>query len=184
MAITPKTKKTLIIVGVVAVLAVVAYFVWQWYEGNQASNSNSTGTDVGTNLNSPAPVLEGGSSSGDNSAPAYSTGQETVNVTLPNGDESVTGSSSTGTTSTTGTTGLTTSTNPSNPGSVMQVAVPNVVGRKDLDTAKGMITAKGLKAASTGNGAGNKGSVTAESPKAGTSVPLGSTVTLTYTVPK
>src|ERR1700677_3046676 len=116
MAITPKTKKTLIIVGVVAVLAVVAYFVWQWYEGNQASNSNSTGTDVGTNLNSPAPVLEGGSSSGDNSAPAYSTGQETVNYTLPNGHESVTGSSSTGTTSTTGTTGLTTSTNPSNPG--------------------------------------------------------------------
>jgi hypothetical protein len=67
-------------------------------------------------------------------------------------------------------------------GSTM-VSVPNVIGRTDLDTAEGIITSAGLKAAATGDsGTGNKGSVTAQSPSAGTSVTPGTTVTLTYTV--
>lgn len=64
-----------------------------------------------------------------------------------------------------------------------KVKVPNVVGRTDLSTAKGIITAVGLKAKGTGDSAaGNKGSVTKQSPAAGASVAKGSTVTLTYTV--
>jgi hypothetical protein len=62
------------------------------------------------------------------------------------------------------------------------VVVPNVIGRTDLDTAEGVITDAGLVAKAAGDsGVGNKGEVTAESPAAGTSVPAGSTVTLTYT---
>lgn len=62
------------------------------------------------------------------------------------------------------------------------IAVPNVVGRKDLSTAEGIIKAAGLTVASTGDtGAGNTGSVTSQSPQAGTKVAKGSKVTLTYT---
>jgi hypothetical protein len=68
-------------------------------------------------------------------------------------------------------------------GGTATVAVPNVIGRTDLSTAESIITAAGLKAAATGSsGAGNKGSVTAQSPAAGTQVSKGSTVTVTYTV--
>jgi len=62
------------------------------------------------------------------------------------------------------------------------IAVPNVIGRTDLDTAESIITAAGLKAAANGDsGVGNLGSVTAQSPSAGTQVNAGSTVTITYT---
>jgi beta-lactam-binding protein with PASTA domain len=62
------------------------------------------------------------------------------------------------------------------------IAVPNVVGRKDLNTAEGIIKAAGLTVASAGDtGAGNTGSVTSQSPQAGTKVAKGSKVTLTYT---
>jgi hypothetical protein len=65
------------------------------------------------------------------------------------------------------------------------VVVPNVIGRTDLATAESVITAAGLVAKATGDSAtGNLGKVTAESPAAGTSVPAGTTVTLTYTDPK
>jgi beta-lactam-binding protein with PASTA domain len=65
------------------------------------------------------------------------------------------------------------------------ISVPNVVGRKDLDTAKAMVTKAGLKAVSTGDsGTGNKGTVTSQDPKAGAKAAKGSTVTLTYTVKK
>jgi hypothetical protein len=64
-----------------------------------------------------------------------------------------------------------------------QTAVPNVVGRTDLDTAEGIITAAGFKAAAAGDsGVGNKGKVTAQSPAAGATAAQGSTVTITYTV--
>lgn len=64
------------------------------------------------------------------------------------------------------------------------VAVPNEVGRTDLSTAEAGITAAGLVAKAAGDsGVGNKGSVTSESPVAGSIVATGSTVTLTYTVP-
>lgn len=63
------------------------------------------------------------------------------------------------------------------------VTVPNVVGRADLDTAEGIITAAGLVAHAAGDsGAGNKGKVTSQSPAAGSTVSEGSSVTLTYTV--
>jgi len=63
------------------------------------------------------------------------------------------------------------------------VTVPNEVGRTDLATAEAGITAAGLVPKAAGDsGAGNKGSVTSESPAAGSVVATGSTVTLTYTV--
>jgi hypothetical protein len=65
------------------------------------------------------------------------------------------------------------------------VKVPNVIGRTDLGTAEGIVKAAGLDAKATGSSpVGNKGSVTAQNPKAGASVARGSTVTLTYTVKK
>jgi hypothetical protein len=67
------------------------------------------------------------------------------------------------------------------------VTVPSVVGRRDLSTADGIISAAGLTpatAAGSGSPVGNLGSVTAQVPAAGTVVAPGTTVTLTYTVPK
>jgi hypothetical protein len=65
------------------------------------------------------------------------------------------------------------------------VVVPNEIGRTDLATAEAGIRAAGLVAKAAGaSGAGNLGKVTAESPAAGTTVPAGTTVTLTYTLPK
>jgi hypothetical protein len=64
-------------------------------------------------------------------------------------------------------------------------AVPNEIGRADLATAEAGIRAAGLVPKAAGASAvGNKGSVTAESPAAGTIVAAGTTVTLTYTLPK
>jgi Glycosyl hydrolase family 12/PASTA domain len=63
------------------------------------------------------------------------------------------------------------------------ITVPNEVGRTDLNTAEAAITAAGLVPVAAGDsGVGNKGSVTSESPAAGSVVATGSTVTLTYTV--
>lgn len=67
------------------------------------------------------------------------------------------------------------------------ISVPNVVGRTDLDTAEGIITSAGLRAAVSSNsdtGVGNTGKVTSQSPTAGSKVAKGSTVTLTYTSDK
>jgi hypothetical protein len=65
------------------------------------------------------------------------------------------------------------------------VVVPNEIGRTDLGTAEAGIRAAGLVAKAVGASAvGNKGEVTAESPAAGTRVPVGTTVTLTYALPK
>jgi hypothetical protein len=65
------------------------------------------------------------------------------------------------------------------------VVVPSEIGRTDLATAEAGIKAAGLVAKAAGASAvGNKGEVTAESPAAGTRVAVGSTVTLTYTLPK
>jgi hypothetical protein len=62
------------------------------------------------------------------------------------------------------------------------VVVPNVIGRADLATAEGIINDANLVAKAAGaSGVGNNGKVTAESPAAGTRVPGGTTVTLTYT---
>jgi hypothetical protein len=64
------------------------------------------------------------------------------------------------------------------------VIVPDVIGRTDLSTAEGIIQDAGLTATPAGDSAaGNKGSVTATSPAAGSAVARGSNVTVTYTVP-
>lgn len=52
-----KGWKTVIIVGAVAV---AAYLAWRWYQNRQASTPG--GGQLGTNLNSIAPFLVGGSS--------------------------------------------------------------------------------------------------------------------------
>jgi hypothetical protein len=66
-----------------------------------------------------------------------------------------------------------------------QVKVPDVIGRKDLDTAKAEITRAGLKAtasaASVAASKGNRGKVSSQDPDAGTVVAKDSTVTLVYT---
>jgi hypothetical protein len=63
--------------------------------------------------------------------------------------------------------------------------VPNEIGRTDLATAEAGIRAAGLVAKAAGASAvGNLGSVTAESPAVGTTLAIGATVTLTYTLPK
>jgi hypothetical protein len=68
---------------------------------------------------------------------------------------------------------------------IPKVIVPSEIGRADLATAEAGIRAAGLVPKATGASAvGNLGTVTAESPAAGTSVDLGSTVTLTYTLAK
>jgi len=65
------------------------------------------------------------------------------------------------------------------------VVVPSEIGRADLATAEAGIRAAGLVAKGVGaSPVGNKGVVTAESPAAGTRVAVGTTVTLTYTIPK
>jgi hypothetical protein len=65
------------------------------------------------------------------------------------------------------------------------VIVPSEIGRGDLATAEAGIKAAGLVAKAAGaSGVGNLGTVTAESPAAGTRVPVGTTVTLTYTLTK
>jgi PASTA domain len=175
MAMSKRTRVILII----GVLAVAAYFAYRWYENNQANQvsfGDSTGTNLGSNLNSPAPVLEGGSDSSDNSAPGYSTGSETINVTLPNGDQSTTGSGTTTTSTGTSTTGTGTTSTP-------QVAVPNVVGMSQA-SAFAKLSASGLHATGTKTIPGKVLTVQTESPKAGTKVNSGSTVTLVSAVKK
>jgi hypothetical protein len=61
--------------------------------------------------------------------------------------------------------------------------VPNVIGRRDLDTAEGYLRASGFVPVAIGaSGVGNLGSVTAESPAPGLVVTPGSDVTITYTI--
>ena len=63
------------------------------------------------------------------------------------------------------------------------VTVPDEIGRTDLATAEAAIKAAGLVPLPAGDSPkGNKGKVTAQDPKAGSSVSKGSSVTLTYTV--
>jgi cellulose 1,4-beta-cellobiosidase len=63
------------------------------------------------------------------------------------------------------------------------VTVPNEVGRTCLSTAEAAITAAGLVPVAAGDsGVGNKGSVTSQSPAAGSVAAARSSVTLTYTV--
>lgn len=63
------------------------------------------------------------------------------------------------------------------------VTVPDEVGREDLSFAEDAIRLAGLVPHAAGDSAkGNKGKVTAQDPKAGSSVSKGSAVTLTYTV--
>ena len=63
--------------------------------------------------------------------------------------------------------------------------VPSEIGRADLATAEAGIKAAGLTPKAAGaSPVGNLGTVTAESPAAGSVLAIGATVTLTYTIPK
>lgn len=88
-----RNRKILIAVGVI----ILAYFAYRWYSNrsNSAIQGNAgSGTSLGTNLNSAAPALTD-AASGDNSAPTYTSGNETITIDLPNGQQS-TGSGATG----------------------------------------------------------------------------------------
>lgn len=69
-------KKTMITLAIVGALAVGGYFLWQWWKAYQAQGGGNLG--LGTNLNSVAPELVGGSS-GPQVQPAVSL---PVNITL------------------------------------------------------------------------------------------------------
>jgi hypothetical protein len=71
-----KTVKTLILV---AVLAGAAYLAWRWYQNYKAGQTGGGVPQLGTNLNSVAPELVGGSS-GPSVAPVVST-PVTVTIT-------------------------------------------------------------------------------------------------------
>lgn len=69
-------RKTVLTVAIVGALAVGGYFLWQWWKGYQAQGGGNLG--LGTNLNSVAPELVGGSA-GPTVQPAVSL---PVNITL------------------------------------------------------------------------------------------------------
>lgn len=56
-----QTKILLLVAGV----AVAGYFVWKWWQNRQANGNTSPTGSLGTNLNSVAPELVGGSSGPD-----------------------------------------------------------------------------------------------------------------------
>lgn len=85
-------KEHKVIIGV-AVLAVAAYFAWRWWQNRQAANdANSPTGSFGTNLNSVAPELVGGSS-GPSVGPAVAL---PVNITLVEGKGTGSGQVETG----------------------------------------------------------------------------------------
>lgn len=100
-----KGMKTFLII---AVLAVVAYFVYEWYVGQ----NSTTGGSLGANLNSAAPEMVAGSS-GPNSGLTYNQGSTYVYLT-----ESGTNSSTSSNTPATGT--------------VKATPVPNQLGGKKM----------------------------------------------------
>jgi hypothetical protein len=71
-----KNVKLILIIGAVAV---AGYFAWRWWQGRQSGTPGTSPTgSFGTNLNSVAPELVGGST-GPSVGPALST---PVNITL------------------------------------------------------------------------------------------------------
>ena len=77
----PKNTRMLLIV---AGFAVAAYFAYRWYQNRQASQGGSPTGSTGTNLNSVAPELIGGST-GPSVGPALSA---PINITLNNTESS------------------------------------------------------------------------------------------------
>lgn len=71
------SRRTWIIVGIAAA-AVAAYLAWRWYRNRETAGSPSPTGALGTNLNSVAPELIGGST-GPSLGPAVSL---PVNITL------------------------------------------------------------------------------------------------------
>jgi hypothetical protein len=69
MAMTKKTKTTLLLVG----LAIGAYLIYRWYENKSSTNSSGTGTGLGSNLNSTLTSLNAGPQTN-----VYLTGTNTV----------------------------------------------------------------------------------------------------------
>jgi hypothetical protein len=76
------SKRTKIILIVVAV-AVAGYLVYKYLANKSGSTSSTTGTALGTNLNSVAPELVAGSS-GPSSGLNYTAPATTIYLTMPN----------------------------------------------------------------------------------------------------
>lgn len=74
---------------IIAVLAVAAYFAYEWYINRQST----TGGSLGANLNSVAPELVGGST-GPNSGLTYNQGSTYVYLTETGKNSSVAGNTS------------------------------------------------------------------------------------------
>lgn len=164
-------KKTLITIGVVVALAVVAYFAWQWYQNNQANNqSTDTGVTEGTNLNSVNPDMSATTNGG--SGLEYTSPAQNITLNLPNGNPSVTATPS----------GAATTTVPSQPPATIsappaaQVPVPNTVGLS-LRGAQAVLVAQGFKYAGP-RGISGLTKVKSQTPSAGTRVAKGTTVTV------
>jgi len=75
-----KNPRTWIIIGAVAI---AAYLLYRWWQNKQSATNSPTGS-LGTNLNSVAPELIGGSS-GPESGLTYNQGTTQVDLTLPGG---------------------------------------------------------------------------------------------------
>jgi hypothetical protein len=83
----PKLSKKQIRIGIiVAVVLVAGYFAYRWYSNRQSGNPSPTG-GLGTNLNSVAPELVGGSTGPDSGLDNIQP-PETVTINLPNGQPS------------------------------------------------------------------------------------------------
>lgn len=76
------SKRTRVILILIAV-AVAAYLVYRWYMNRQAANTGTADTTgMGSNLNSVAPELVGGST-GPTSGLTYTPGNTQVDINLP-----------------------------------------------------------------------------------------------------
>jgi PASTA domain len=174
MTLDKNLQTTLIALAVV----VSAYIAYKWYRNKQANNtSTTTAGSSGTNLNSIAPELIGGSA-GPNSGLDYAPQPSSVTVDYP---QQITSSASTTanmpSTATNNPSPLTANTTTPASNTTATVTVPNVVGMQ-LDKAQPAITNAGLKFSGPGVTKGKITIITSESPKAGSKVAKGSTVTV------
>lgn len=184
-------RKRLIIIGAVVLGAVVIWWLYRRYQANQSTQSDTnltTGAGLGTNLNSVAPDLVAGGSTGGSGLTYASPGYD-INLTLPNGnspvDNTSPSSNAPGSPSSPGPVGAPSGLQPAplpSPSGVTgvpsapMVTVPNMVGQP-LATAQARLTIAGL-VYSGPRGVPALTKVKTESPKGGTKVKRGTVVTV------
>ena len=174
-------QTTLIVAGI----AVAAYLIWKWYQSNQSSSDSGTSTSgEGTNLNSTLPEITAGGS-GD-SGLDYMAGSTNITVEQPvagavttssGGANPVSGSGGGKLTGVTPGDHLPPGTRP-NPIGVTDVKVPDVTGM-GFGEAFNMLTKAGFKVTPGAGKANSRYKVSAQSVRAGTSLAKGSTIKLT-----